>query len=876
MDTLMKHRIIHIMLLVAVVLMASCGKDRQDDIDKLNALHTGIEGRVSKLETQVATLNTQLSQISVLAAAVEQGFYITQVKATADGYELTLSNGRVVVLQTTPGGMLTPVPAISMTQINGFHFWTVNGIVLTGDDGLPIRASGTTPVVRYDYTLNQWVISIDGGATFRDINEYVTIIINDELLMQVINNYLRRHHTSIFSQQVLFLIISNYIQQNYKELFSIDLLNRVVADYIREHHTRIFSYELLDQIFTQYNFSYIRDNIKVEELVDVILQFIRDHKEVFVDNDVLLAIITNYIEANKTTIFTNELLLEVINNFIQNNENYIDVELLTLVVSNYIDEHTDVVFNTETIRTLLTRYAEKWYVQIFSQDILIRLVSTYVTEHGETIFNRELIEEVINNYVQNNWTTIITHNQLVEIVNNYLEANSTTVFNRELLVKIITDYFEKNYSLYIKREDIITAINTYLSTHETTIISVEIISEVVNNYLKSYYKEVFTADLLKQVIVEYFRQHKEEISVEFSHGLAPITDVVVNGDVCVVTLSDGQTVQLQVYGAGSALSNCVQSLVVLPDSAGRIDVEGSSVHLRYLVSPASMALVIASDAHITKELVTTDGAGNLSRIHVTDASATFDGILSLSASIGEKAKAVALHVKDERAAATDIMTEFTPVGAENKTHGYLQCPDDHHPHMIDLGLPSGTLWSCCNVGASHPSSSGDYYAWGETNPKSNYTESSYEYSTKMQGLTAYMAIGSDIAGTQYDVASVKWGNQWRMPSMEQMSELVNNTTQAVSFQWNIRGVTFKGTNGGTIFLPVTGYFIQSQLYGKYDSYIGAYWSSTQDHDYYWCADILRFNCNVPYGTTDVTVSVGSDAHLGLRYEGLVVRPVAKP
>ena len=58
-------------------------------------------------------------------------------------------------------------------------------------------------------------------------------------------------------------------------------------------------------------------------------------------------------------------------------------------------------------------------------------------------------------------------------------------------------------------------------------------------------------------------------------------------------------------------------------------------------------------------------------------------------------------------------------------YAYFSCPDDHHPHMIDLGLPSGTLWSCCNVGATKPEEYGGYYAWGETEEKDYYAWSTY-------------------------------------------------------------------------------------------------------------------------------------------------------
>lgn len=869
----MKHHIVKIMLLAAVTLVASCGEDRQDDIDKLNALHTSIESRVSKLEPQVQTLNTQLSQLSTLAKAVEQGFYVTQVKTTADGYELTLSDGHVIVLQTTPGGMLIAAPAVSMAQTGGFYFWTVGGTVLTGEDGLPIRADAYRPVVRFDYTLNQWLISIDGGVTFSTIDKYQSIIINDKVLMQVINNYLRQHQSTIFSQQVLFQIISAYIQQHYKELFSIDILNQTVANYIREHYTRIFSYELLEKIFTQYNFSYIKENIRVEELTDVILQFIRDHKEVFTDNDVLYAIISNYIELNKTAIFTNEMLIEVISNFLENNENFIDVDLLTLVVSNYMDEHADVVFNTETVRTLLTRYTEKWYVEIISQDILVRLVSTYVTEHSETIFNRKLIEEVTENYIRNNSTAIFTHDQQVEIVNNYLKVNATTVFNREVLIDIVTAYFEKNYSLYIKREDIMTAINSYISTHQTTLISVEVVSEIVNNYLKTYYKQVFTADMLKQVIISYFRQHKEEVAIEFGQGKAPITKVVVDGGVCTVTLANGQTVQLQVYGAGSVLSKTVQSLVILPNSEGRID-EATPLQLSYLVSPASMAQVIASDPNITMELVATDGAGAISRIDVAGATAGSNGVLSLSARTGESAKAVALHVKDERNVATDIMTEFTPVGPGEQQDTHLTCPDDRHPHMIDLGLPSGTLWACCNEGAHTPADYGDYYAWGETKTKTDYSYESYIYGN-LAAWHYYKNIGSNIAGTQYDVASMMSHFMRVMPTSKQLQELCDYctsewTTQGFKYDKPVYGLRFTGKNGASIFLPAAGWYYGLENWSKGTA--GHYWSSEPSSRDYSdksgapCAIILSFRQGYQYvtGTSD----------MGFRQNGLTIRPVA--
>jgi uncharacterized protein (TIGR02145 family) len=149
------------------------------------------------------------------------------------------------------------------------------------------------------------------------------------------------------------------------------------------------------------------------------------------------------------------------------------------------------------------------------------------------------------------------------------------------------------------------------------------------------------------------------------------------------------------------------------------------------------------------------------------------------------------------------------------------CPDDHHPHMIDLGLPSGTKWACCNVGASAPEQYGNYYAWGETQPKSVYNWDTYAYGSSWDNV---VYIGSDIAGTGYDAATANWGAPWRMPSLAQMQELLNYTNSTRTTKNGVYGHKFTGSNGGTIFLPAAGYRSDSEL--RLAGSIGYFWSST--------------------------------------------------
>ena len=157
------------------------------------------------------------------------------------------------------------------------------------------------------------------------------------------------------------------------------------------------------------------------------------------------------------------------------------------------------------------------------------------------------------------------------------------------------------------------------------------------------------------------------------------------------------------------------------------------------------------------------------------------------------------------------------------------CPDNNHPHMIDLGLPSRKKWSCCNIGASSPSEVGGYYAWGETETKPQYGDITYKffinYVTSQYGdwvIPVYTHIGTDICGTNYDVAHVKWGYGWRMPTMDEIKELKENCSSSWYILNGKEGRLYIGSNGNRIFLPAGGWYTNSFHSSNH------YWSSTLD------------------------------------------------
>jgi len=195
-------------------------------------------------------------------------------------------------------------------------------------------------------------------------------------------------------------------------------------------------------------------------------------------------------------------------------------------------------------------------------------------------------------------------------------------------------------------------------------------------------------------------------------------------------------------------------------------------------------------------------------------------------------------------------------GSGTGTVNYTSCPDNNHPHAIDLGLPSGTKWACCNVGATKPEGYGDYYAWGETETKSVYSWDTYKYGRSSKDVDN---IGADIAGTKYDVAHVKWGGGWRMPTLEQIKELMANTTHEWTRLNGVAGRLFTGKNGGTVFLPAAGDRWRGEFYGV--GHWGIYWSSTPYDENYAC--YLYFYSDNAYW----------DYFNYFRNFGVIVRPV---
>ena len=168
----------------------------------------------------------------------------------------------------------------------------------------------------------------------------------------------------------------------------------------------------------------------------------------------------------------------------------------------------------------------------------------------------------------------------------------------------------------------------------------------------------------------------------------------------------------------------------------------------------------------------------------------------------------------------------------------------HNGHeYVDLGL--SVKWATCTVGATAAEGYGDYYAWGETVTKRNYVWSTYKWckgnydtQTKYCTNSKYGTVDNKktLSATD-DVARVKWGGNWRMPTRAEQDELRNKCRWTWTTKNGVNGYKVVGPNGNSIFLPAAGYRRKEEL-GSAGSN-GYYWSSSlyeSDSDYAYSID----------------------------------------
>ena len=190
--------------------------------------------------------------------------------------------------------------------------------------------------------------------------------------------------------------------------------------------------------------------------------------------------------------------------------------------------------------------------------------------------------------------------------------------------------------------------------------------------------------------------------------------------------------------------------------------------------------------------------------------------------------------------------------SDGPNHGNDQGNELNGHEYVDLGLPSGTLWATCNVGSETPEDYGDYFAWGETEPKEIYDWKSYKYgrfiheryelnkycTDSAYGLNGFVD-NLTVMEPDDDVARTCWGEGWRMPTIGEWEELFLNTTGVWTTLNDVKGWRCTASNGNSLFLPAAGYWWDD----AFNADLGLYWSRTINKEFPYRAWGFHFNCD---------------------------------
>ena len=171
------------------------------------------------------------------------------------------------------------------------------------------------------------------------------------------------------------------------------------------------------------------------------------------------------------------------------------------------------------------------------------------------------------------------------------------------------------------------------------------------------------------------------------------------------------------------------------------------------------------------------------------------------------------------------ITDWASQGAAIEGDAEEADPKINGHAYVDMGLPSGLKWATCNVGATKPEEYGDYFAWGEREPKSNYNWGTYFDSDTGTSFTKYTTYKKTVLDAEDDAASANWGGSWRMPTNSEWTELLNNCTSVWTALNGVNGRLFTSKiNGATLFIPAAGNKKDTNFTSFGNN--GFYWSSS--------------------------------------------------
>lgn len=219
---------------------------------------------------------------------------------------------------------------------------------------------------------------------------------------------------------------------------------------------------------------------------------------------------------------------------------------------------------------------------------------------------------------------------------------------------------------------------------------------------------------------------------------------------------------------------------------------------------------------------------------------TSTGAVTVASNAGSSARSITVTAKAVGAGSKSATKTATVSQAANPSNGYA---------YADLGLPSGLKWAKCNVGAASETANGNYYIWGlnVVCPTSN---------------AGYYSPSNGDLPLSRDIANLNWKSSWRMPTLTECTELINNTTITnSSISVHYTKFTSKKSSANYIVLPLAG----SCQYGNSSSITGI-----NSYGIYWTKSASPYNSTYTMHIQAGDTPKGGSQNPG---HGLTVRPV---
>ena len=433
----------------------------------------------------------------------------------------------------------------------------------------------------------------------------------------------------------------------------------------------------------------------------------------------------------------------------------------------------------------------------------------------------------------------INYTMNVSVINDFtkvVEAINNGFLKNEEAIKKLTEAIDKmNADQQTKLQAIIDVLNSVNATLETKLTAIEAAMKAQTLTLESKLTLLETAiknqTLRQEEMAGKLTTAIENLQGDMQEKIAAIAEAINNVNTTLqskLALIEA-AIKAQTLSLEAKLALIEAAIKALPDYSSQLAAIQTAIENLpdYGEKLAAIEAAIKAMPNYSDKFDAVVAALNAMKTQIealgTGQADIVTAINNTTAAINSLIAAVNSGNADAAAALAQIIQKLEELKEKIGNGGGGVTPPTPQPTMeyVDLGL--SVKWATCNLGASKPSDYGHYYAWGETMVKAGYSWDTYKWG-KENNFTKYNTDGKTVLDPEDDVATAKLGSPWRMPTAEEINELIGGCTWKWTKKNGTKGYEVKGTNGNVIFLPAAGY--RKGFEPQDISVMGYYWSSS--------------------------------------------------